>query len=485
MSRRILVAGLFHETHSFVDDTTSLADFDIHRGAEMLACAGDASPLGGVLEYANGRGWEMLPAIDYRSTPGGTVEDEVVETWWSDFKDAWHPDCDAVYLVLHGAMVSKSIRDVEGELLRRIRRLAGDGKPIFGVYDLHANFSPAMAANANCLVAYRENPHADAREAAVRAAKLLAKCLDSTRPCMHLRQANILLPPTGTGTADDPMRTLEAEARSMEGGDVWVVNIAAGFAFADTPDTGLSFQIVTTGSAERAGQRLAKLERLAGELKGSGPAGEESLELVMPRLIEPVDGLTVLVEASDNIGGGAPGDGTGCLRALVEHQIENVAVCINDSEAVARLAGVGVGEKVTLPIGGKGSQLDLGPLELEVELLARSEGRFELEDKQSHLASMVGDFPDMGDCALVRHAGVTLLLTSNKIAPFDLGQWRSQGVDPGELNVIVVKAAVAHKRAYDPITKRSFRVDTPGPCSSNLLRLPYEHLRRGMWPLDA
>jgi hypothetical protein len=28
-------------------------------------------------------------------------------------------------------------------------------------------------------------------------------------------------------------------------------------------------------------------------------------------------------------------------------------------------------------------------------------------------------------------------------------------------------------------------VDTPGPCSSNLLRLPYEHLRRGMWPLDA
>ena len=117
--------------------------------------------------------------------------------------------------------------------------------------------------------------------------------------------------------------------------------------------------------------------------------------------------------------------------------------------------------------------------------LAAYEGRFELEDKQSHLALILGDFADMGDCALVRHAEVTLLLTSNKTAPFDLGQWRSQGVDPGALNVIVVKAAVAHKRAYGPITKRSFRVDTPGPCSSNLLRLPYEHLRREMWPLDA
>jgi len=485
VSRRILIAGLSHETHSFVDNTTSLADFDIRRGAEMLASAGDASPLGGVLEYANGQDWEMLPAIDYRSTPGGTVEDEVVETWWSDFKDAWHPDCDAVYLVLHGAMVSNSIRDVEGELLRHIRKLAGSGKPIFGVYDLHANFSPAMAANADCLVAYRENPHADAREAAVHAAKLLAKCLDTARPSMHLRQTNILLLPTGTGTADDPMRTLETEARLMEGDDVWAVNIAAGFAFADTPDTGLSFQVVTTGSTERAAQNLAKLELLAGDLRESGLANEEPIRSIMPRLREPTDGLTVLVEPADNIGGGAPGDGTGCLRALVEHQIENAAVCINDPKAVARLAGVGVGGKTTLPIGGKGSRLDLGPLELEVELLARSKGRFELEDKQSHLASMLGDFADMGDCALVRHAGVTLLLTSNKTAPFDLGQWRSQGVDPGVLNVIVVKAAVAHKRAYGPITKRSFRVDTPGPCSSNLLRLPYKHLRRGMWPLDA
>ena len=39
------------------------------------------------------------------------------------------------------------------------------------------------------------------------------------------------------------------------------------------------------------------------------------------------------------------------------------------------------------------------------------------------------------------------------------------------------RAAVAHRAAYDPITARSFTVDTPGPCSSNLRRLPYKHLR--------
>ncbi|MBT5846848.1 MAG: microcystin degradation protein MlrC, partial [Verrucomicrobiales bacterium] len=126
-----------------------------------------------------------------------------------------------------------------------------------------------------------------------------------------------------------------------------------------------------------------------------------------------------------------------------------------------------------------GSRFDKGPLELEVELVSRSDGRFELEDKQSHLASMCGDYFDMGNCAVVQHAGMTILLTTNKTAPFDLGQWRSQGVEPATLNVIVAKAAVAHRAAYDPIAARSFTVDTPGPCSNDLKRLPYELAKAG------
>ena len=98
---------------------------------------------------------------------------------------------------------------------------------------------------------------------------------------------------------------------------------------------------------------------------------------------------------------------------------------------------------------------------------------------------MCGDFFDMGDCAVVRHAGVQILLTSNKTAPFDLGQWRSQGIEPEQLNVIVVKAAVAHRAAYDPIAARSFTVDTPGPCSSDLKRLPYEKIQQPIFPLDV
>jgi microcystin degradation protein MlrC len=339
-----------------------------------------------------------------------------------------------------------------------------------------------MAKHADCLVAYRENPHTDARESGVRAAELLRRHFEAGQlPKTTLRQLPILWAPTGTATADDPMQSLEKHARELEGDDLWVINITAGFAFADTPDTGVSFQVVGTGDDESA---LDELESIAMRLRKNGCRIDEPIEVVVPKICKSVAGLTVLVEPADNIGGGAPGDCTDCLRALVTHGIDNAGVCLNDPEAIRKLEGIGIGEQINLSLGGKGNRLDQGPLDLKVKLLSRSSGRFELEDKQSHLASMCGDFFEMGPCAVVQHGGVKILLTTNKTAPFDLGQWRSQGINPEELNVIVVKAAVAHRAAYDPIAARSFTVDTPGPCSSNLNQLPYRKVRRPIYPLD-
>ena len=470
---RILIAGLFHETHTFLDGLTTVADFQIRRGEELWASGGDSSPLGGVLELADEFGWQMLPVADYRAQPSVTVADEVIEQFWNDIAPAAaKKDYDAIYLVLHGAMVSQTFLDVEGEVLRRLRALTA--VPIFGVFDLHANFSPQMAALADCLVGYRENPHTDAREAGLIAARLLHRCLTTgQRPRMQLQNPGILWPPTGTGTANDPMRTLESMARRFESENdsLWAMNIVAGFSFADTPDTGVSFVACTTADAT---PYLAALDQCAHELSHLGQITDPPADEVLAQLKPLPTGLTVLVEPSDNIGGGAPGDGTGLLRALILHGIPNAAICINDPHAVSELEA---GAR-TIQLGGKGSRLDPGPLELEVELIALNDGRFELEDKNSHLASMCGDVFDMGRCAVVKHAGLTILITSVKPPPFDLGQWHSQGIAVENLSVVAVKAAVAHRRAYDKIAARMLWVDTPGPCSSNLQTLPYQHLQR-------
>jgi microcystin degradation protein MlrC len=290
------------------------------------------------------------------------------------------------------------------------------------------------------------------------------------------------------------MRDLEALARKLEADhpNFYVVNVVGGFAFADTPDTGVSFSVSTVGDEAEAQAALDELCGLAWELRHKGNAVDPPLEAVMREATgghngasaEP-SGPIVLVEPSDNIGGGAPGDGTGLLRAFVKHGVTNAAICINDPEAVRALEGAAIGNSMTLSIGGKGSRLDEGPLLLEVTLVSRSDGRFELEDPQSHLASMSGMSYNMGPCAVVQHEGITILLTSRKTPPFDLGQWRTQGIEPEKKAFIGVKAAVAHRRAYDKIASRMLWVDTPGPCRSDLTKLPFNKVRRPVFPLDA
>jgi microcystin degradation protein MlrC len=325
-SKRILLAGLFHETHTFLEYVTSLDDFSIRRGEELMACKGGASPVGGVQEFASVAGWEIIPVCDYRATPGSTVADEVIEAFWNDFLERsttpLTEGVDGIYLVLHGAMVSQSLDDVEGELLALLRTLPGASSlPVFGVFDLHANFTLRMADHADCLVAYRENPHTDAREAAIHAARLLRRCLETgKRPGMFWHHPALMWPPTGTATANDPMKSLEELAREMEVANdtFWVVNVVAGFSFADTPDTGVSFVIASTGSEAAATESLHYLGQVALDQKYCGNVLDRPLSVVMHEIDPPPPGLTVLVEPSDNIGAGAPGDGTGILRALIE-----------------------------------------------------------------------------------------------------------------------------------------------------------------------
>lgn len=494
---RILIAGLFHETHTFLDEVTRWYDFNVLEGDDILLLKGQASPMGAMLATAHELDWQILPTIFASATPSGIVADEMFERYWSRFVELAQPyitqEIDAIYLVLHGAFVSQGIPDVEGELLRRIRALPGcERLPIFGVYDLHANFSSAMAENANYLTAYRENPHSDAAESAVRAAMALNDCLKTRSvPQQFMAAADIMWPPTGTASKANPMKRLLQKARELEQSvpGMLTVNVNAGFSFADTPDTAVSFSLSTIGSETDAKDALNQLVSIANKHAAEGFVKQSDLATLLESIRSEIrdgthQGLTVIAEPSDNIGAGAPGDGTGLLRGLVEFAIPNCAVCLWDADNVNRLEQYKVGEPVLLSLGGRGSKLGGEPIELVCELLRICDGLFELEDKQSHLASLCGDRFDMGRCAMVRHAGVTILLTSQRTPPMDLGQWRHVGIAPESLSVIGVKAAVAHRKAFDPIATKHFLVETPGPCQSDLRAFDYKNVRRPIAPLD-
>ncbi len=489
----ILFAGIFHETHCFVSETTSLADFKIELDAAILSRRGDGSQVDGFIEVADREQWTILPTVLYTATPAGTVEDAVLESYWRDLipraTNAAAKGVDAVFLSLHGAMATANVEDVEGELLQRLRAIPGlERVPFFGVFDLHANLTQTMADGADCLVCYRENPHIDARDSGVRAAELLARTLGDGLP-LHTayRSVPVIWPPTGTGTADTPMRDLEALARKLEADHpaFRAVNVVAGFSFADVHDAGVAFSIVTAGAPAEAEAALDELAAMALALRETGLVPEMETDEALDRAAAfSGGGPVLLVEPSDNIGGGAPGNSTGVLRAFLKRDVENAAVIINDPEAVRDLERIAPGGRATLAIGGKGNPFDAGPVTLDVELIGRSDGRFDLEDLNSHLVASQGRHINMGPSAVVRHRGITILLTTYKTPPNDLGQLRSQGIIPETLALIGVKAAVAHRRAYDPIAAASFNVRTPGPCTSDPASLPYRRLRRPIFPLD-
>jgi microcystin degradation protein MlrC len=277
---KILFAGLFHETHCFVSDRTPLGDFRRERGDEIFRrrVTGRKSTF---LEVAGRAGWTVLPARLLHRHALGIVTADVFRSFWSDVapiaEAAARSGVDGISISLHGAMVTEAIEDVEGELLARLRSIGMRQTPIFGVFDLHANFTGAMARHANGLVCYREIHHIDARVTAIRAAELLERCLASGVPPRMVRlNPPIVWPPTGTGTADSPMRDLEALARrtEVEDTELWAVNVVAGFSFADVEDAGVSFSVVTTGPEERARSALERLASMATDLRDRGYPAE-------------------------------------------------------------------------------------------------------------------------------------------------------------------------------------------------------------------
>ncbi len=491
MPKKIVLAGIFHETNTFLKNKTPLAEFEKFAGNQLLAFQGDRASMSGFLEVAQHQDWELIPTVFLRSRPSGMVADEVVEDFWREFTDrvgdSLSEEVDAVFLVLHGAMVSSSHDDVEGEILRRIRALAKRQIPVFGVLDLHVNFTPAMAEFSNCLYSYHENPHTDAFEAAAASAELLVSSFETgIWPVTFQRHSRHLFAATLSGTADEPMKSLEACARRIEETEegILVVNVMAGFPNADMPETGLTFSIVAKeGSDEAVERTFEALQDILSRVRKK-PDEAYPIDVAIDEILKKARFPAILVEPADNIGGGTPGDNTEILKALVASPIKSAGVILADAEAVEILKDKEIGSVTNLAIGGKSGELGSESITLELELVSVSDRRFTLEDPHSHLASMAGVHIEMGPTVVVRHEGILIMLTTVATPPFDLGQWRSQGIEPATFQAINVKSAVAYRQAYKKISDDHYYIKTVGPCSDDLDTLPYAKLIRPIWPLD-
>src|SRR3546814_577824 len=147
---------------------------------------------------------------------------------------------DGVYITNHGAMTSTGGTDPDGEMYAMVRAVVGDAVPVVATVDLHANISDRMVESVEAIVAYRTNPHVDQRECAAEAAALLRRMLGGERLSKTFIRTPIVAPSVRLLTAAGPYADLVAEGRAATGADVPLVSVVGGFAWSDTPETGIA-----------------------------------------------------------------------------------------------------------------------------------------------------------------------------------------------------------------------------------------------------
>lgn len=483
--RTIGVVGVVHETNTFAPGLTGLDAFQndwiVGSAAFVQRYTGTRTSMGGVIDAARELGLELRPGLYTQATPSGMVTDEAFNAIADGIAESAEPDVDGLVVILHGAMVAESYPDAEGEILRRLRSKLGRDLPLAMTLDLHGNISSEMVELSDVIVAYDTYPHVDPYERAVEAVHLLnSRIAGDIRPVQKLVHTRMLVAPQAMLTASGVMKEMMDLAFELEKRPgVLNISVAGGFPYSDVADAGMTFVVTVDNDpalAERCGEELRaaaweRRERFA--VPQLGPA-----EAVAEAVAES-EGPVILIESSDNVGGGSPADATHLLPHLLAAPKKSLIV-IRDPEAVRLAAKLGIGETLRCAIGGKSDELHGRPVEVEGRIRMLFDGNYR------HIgAYMTGQYARMGLTAVVECGNVTVVLTEQRVAPWDPGHVKFVGLQPEQFHMIVVKAAIAWRTAFGDVAKRVIDVDTPGCCTANLHHFPYKALRRPIYPLDA
>ena len=498
---KIVAARLNHETNTFSPVPTPLASFGADStigptfGAEALAQArGTRTGLGAFIDAAQARGAQIIVATNATANPSGRVDDDAYERLAGSIVDAVRAGCDAILLDLHGAMVSHSFEDGEGELLRRIRAVAPT-TPLAVALDLHGNLTQQMIDHADVIVGFKTYPHIDMFETGAHAARLLFEMIDSgRRPALAWAQPPLLSHTLRSATAEGAMHRAVERAREMEAEGLPAVTVFAGFSLADIRDAGMSVVVVgrTRDEAQRAADDLAR--QLWNErtdfVYQSAPLADSVTQARTLRATAPkAAGPVLLLDHGDNVMSGGTCDTTDVLEECLRQGMTGIgAGPLCDPSAVAAATAAGIGAVIELPVGNvrplahwANAGADPRPrLRIKARVRAVGDGRFRISGP-----IYTGEVWAMGRTVVLEHAAFTLVLSEKPMEPLDLGVFTSLGVDPSGFDFLILKSRMYCRPSFMPIAVGVVECDSRGVTSSDYALFNFCNVRRPIYPLDA
>lgn len=491
---RVATAGFQHESNTFSAIPASL---DLWRRSGLLEDAASIraqyehsqSTLAGFFAAAaRDPGVDLVPLFFTRLTPMGALTVEATDYIFGRILDALRTQgpWDAVLLPLHGAAVSESARDADGELVRRVREVVGPRVPIGVALDMHANIAPLLVANADIVTVYQTNPHIDAFERAVSCAELTFRTArGGIRPVMALETPPLVVNILNQGTSDSPMKELMALARAQAARPgVLSVSVVEGYPYADVQEMGMSFLAIADGDAALAREVAHTLADAAWQAREALNQGGMPIDEALRRAqsaAQQGEGPVVLFDVGDNVGGGSPGDSTHLLHAARRLGVRGLLQAVCDPQGVRRAQEAGVGGRIEAAVGGQSDTLHGAPFAIRAEVAALSDGRYE-ETGPTHGGFRFYD--DGPSCALRTEDGFTLVLTSLPAGSSSLQQFRALGIEPTRMPIIVAKGVHSPRPAMEPIARQMLWVATPGVTTADLGTFRYHHRRVPLYPLE-
>ena len=485
---RIAIAGFMHETNTFAPIKATWQDFvraesfpGLTQGAEILEIFPPINiGTGGFIQAAEQLGHALLPIAWSETVPSAHVTVEAFENMAAIILQGLREQqpYDAIYLDLHGAMVTEHYQDGEGELLRRVREQVGPDIPIVVSLDLHSNTTQTMLDLSDGLIAYRTYPHIDMAATGARAARYLDELLNKGKPAKARRPLPFLMPMTGQCTMVQPTLGVYQELERLEQtiSGLRSLSFTPGFPPADIWDCG-PVVCAFADTQEVADQAVNALYHYILEREAEFVAPMLSPNDAVVKAMQSNSHKTmVLADVQDNCGCGATSDTTGLLAAMVRNDAQNCVLgVLVDAEAAAAAHKAGLGAEIELAVGGKLFTKGDPPFKTRWKVTGLSDGRF----------LCTGPFykgvnANLGNMAVLTCGGVSVVISTGRMQAADKEMFRHIGIEPANSKILGLKSSVHFRGDFTDIAEDILIVEAPGAFIDRPETLPYKNLRPGI-----
>jgi microcystin degradation protein MlrC len=300
-------------------------------------------------------------------------------------------------------------------------------------------------------------------------------------PAMAIEVLPLLIPASPSRL--EPARTINEHCHRWEREPGMIdCTFLHGFSQTDIPEAGVTAVAIAERDvtlARRAARAVAMeiwARREAFQSKFPQPD-----EAVAQAVGAAADGGPVIInELSDNPGGGAPGDGTHLLRAMLAARLTDSAFgTLYDPEVAASAHRAGVGATLRVRLGGKHDRLHGDPLDLEGYVKTLADGTFRLTTPMGR-----GRPVELGKTARLVAGGLDIVVASRRTQVLDPGPFLLHGIDVTRCRIVGLKSSAHFRAGYEGLAKAIVTTDPPGLSTSNLGSFPYQRLRRPIYPLD-